>query len=123
MIEAILEIVFSLIGELFMDLGWIAVSHVLHTKRRRRTAVGVAGWFLFGLAVGALSVWIHPVHFFHSRRIRLAILFVAPLCSGIVMHIYGRSKQRRGKHRSTLATFVGGTMFAFGLHLVRYLWR
>ena len=123
MIEALLEIVLSLVGELFTDLGWGLVSHFLQTKRRRRTALGFAGWFVFGLAVGALSAWIHPAHFFHSRRIRLAILFVAPLCAGMVMHIYGRSKQRRGRSRSSLATFAGGALFAFGLHLVRYFWR
>ena len=123
MIEALLEIVFSLVGELFMDLGWGMLSHVLQTKHRRRTALGITGLFTFGLAAGALSVWIHPAHFFHSRRIRLAILFVAPLCAGIVMQIYGRSKQRRGRRRSSLASFTGGAMFAFGLHLVRFFWR
>jgi hypothetical protein len=122
-LEAVLEIVFSFVGELFMDLGWDMVSHVLQTKRRRRTALGSAGWFFLGLGVGALSAWIHPAHFFHSRRIRLAILFVAPLFAGIVMHIYGRSKQLRGKNRSSLATFAGGALFALGLHSVRFFWR
>ena len=41
MLEAVLDIVFSLVGELFMDLGWGMVSHVLQTKHRRRTALGI----------------------------------------------------------------------------------
>ncbi|MET0591622.1 MAG: hypothetical protein ABW133_02910 [Polyangiaceae bacterium] len=123
MLEAVLEIVFSLIGELFMDLGWNAVSHVLQTKRRRRTLLGLVGLFLFGLLLGGVSVWIHPAHFFHTKKMRLFILFVAPLFAGIVMHVYGRSKRRRGKYQSSLATFAGGATLAFGMHLVRYLWH
>ena len=123
MLEALLEIVFSLVGELFCDLGWIIVSEALRTKRRRRTVVGVVGWFLLGLGLGALSVWIHPAPFVHGARMRLAILLGAPIVAGLVMRWYGRVARRRGKAASSLATFTGGATFAFGMHLVRYLWR
>src|ERR1044071_9038625 len=106
-----------------MDLGWIAVSHVLHTTGRRRTLIGVFGWLLCGLALGGISVAIHPAHFFHTKKMRLAILVVAPLVAGTVMHLYGRVRGRRGRMRSSLATFAGGTTFALGIHLVRYFWR
>lgn len=123
MLEAVLEIAFSLVGELFMDLGWVAVSHVLSTKRRRRTLLGLFGLFLFGLLLGGISVWVHPAHFFHTKRMRLVILLIAPLVAGAVMHVYGRSKRRRGRYQSSLATFTGGAILAFGIHLVRYLWH
>ena len=123
MLEAVLEIVFSLVGELFVDLGWITVSATLRTKRRRRTVVSLLGWFLLGLGLGALSVWIHPAPFVRGHKLRLAILVGAPLVAGLTMHAYGRATRRRGKSPSSLATFGGGAILALGMHLVRYLWR
>jgi len=121
--EALLEIALSLVGELFLDLGWMATSHVLRTKRRRQTLLGVSGLFLLGLGIGAISVWIHPAAFVQGAKLRLAILLGAPLVTGFFMRAYGRSARRRGKTPSALATFTGGAMLAFGLHLVRYFWR
>jgi len=123
MLEALLEIAFSLVGELFCDLGWIATSQALRTKRRRQTVLGVFGWFILGLGMGVISVWIHRAPFVRSARLRLAILFGAPIVAGLVMRAYGRAKSRRGKPPSTLATFTGGAVFALGLHLVRYFWH
>ena len=123
MLEALLEIVLSLVGELFCDLGWVATSHVLRTKRRRQTVIGMFGWFLLGLGLGALSVWIHPAPFVRRAKLRLAILLGAPVAAGLMMHAYGRVKRRRGKPPSSLATFTGGAIFALGLHLVRYCWH
>jgi hypothetical protein len=123
MLEAILEIAVSLAGEVFLDLGWMATSHALRTKRRRRTVVGMVGWFALGLVLGAISVWIHPAPFVHGAKLRLGILFGAPLVAGVVMRAYGRAARRRGSAPSSLATFTGGAILAFGMHLVRYLWR
>jgi hypothetical protein len=123
MLEALLEIALSLVGELFLDLGWIATSHALRTKRRRQTVLGVVGWFLLGLGLGALSVCIHPAPFVRRAKLRLAILFGAPVVTGLVMRAYGRAARRRGKAPSSLATFTGGAILAFGMHLVRYAWR
>ncbi len=123
MLEALLEIVFSLVGELFMDLGWDAVFHVVETKKRRDATTAAIGWFSLGLLIGGISAWIHPAHVFHSEKTRLAILIAAPPLAGIVMHLYGRAHRRRGKVRSSLATFVGGGAFALGVHLVRFFWR
>jgi hypothetical protein len=123
MLEALLEIALSLVGELFCDLGWVVVSESIRTKRRRRTVLGLFGWFLAGLGLGALSVWIHPAPFVRGQKMRLAILVGAPVVAGLVMSGYGRVTRRRGKVASSLATFAGGAMFALGMHLVRYLWR
>jgi hypothetical protein len=123
MLEALLEIVLSLVGELFCDLGWVVVSATLRTRRRRQTVLGLLGWFLLGLGLGALSVWIHPAPFVHGPKLRLAILFGAPVVAGLVMRAYGRATGRRGKPSSSLATFSGGAILAFGMHLVRYFWR
>jgi cytochrome bd-type quinol oxidase subunit 2 len=124
MLEALLEIVFSLIGELFMDLGWDAVFHAVETKKRRDATTAAIGWFSLGLLMGGISAWIHPAHVFHSEKTRLAILIGAPLLAGVMMHLYGRARRRRrGKVRSSLATFVGGAAFALGIHLVRFFWR
>jgi hypothetical protein len=122
MLEALLEIALSLVGELFTDLGWVATAEALRTKRRRRTVLGVFGWFLLGGGLGALSVWIHPAHFVR-RKFRLAILLGAPIVAGLSMHAYGRFTRRHGKIPSSLATFTGGAAFALGLHLVRYFWH
>jgi hypothetical protein len=123
MLEAVLEIGLSLLGELFLDLGWIATSQALRTKRRRQTLLGMLGWFTLGVLLGALSVAIHPAPFVRGAKVRLAILLGAPLLAGLVMRAYGRAARRRGKSPSSLATFTGGAILAFGLHLVRYLWR
>jgi hypothetical protein len=123
MLEALLEIAISLAGELFLELGWIAASESLRTRRRRQTTLGMMGWFLLGLGLGALSVWVHPAPLVHGAKWRLAILVGAPVMAGLVMRSYGRSARRRGKHPSSLATFTGGAILAFGMHLVRYWWR
>src|SRR5688572_9012961 len=123
MLEALVEIAVSLLGEVLLDLGWVVASEGLRTKRRRQTVVGMLGWFLLGLGLGALSVWIHPAPFVRGAKVRLAILFGAPVVAGLVMRRYGRAARRRGKTPSSLATFTGGALLAFGMHLVRYLWR
>lgn len=123
MLEALIEIALSLVGELFLDLGWIATSQALRTKRRRRTVLDLLGWFALGLGIGALSAWAHPAPFVRGAKLRLAILFGAPLVAGLVMRAYGRATRKRGKISSSLATFGGGAILAFGMHLVRYLWR
>jgi hypothetical protein len=123
MFEALLEIGLSLVGELFLDLGWLATSQAIRTKRRRQRVVSLAGWFVLGLVLGAVSVWIHPAPFVRRHQWRLAILFGAPLAAGIFMHAYGRAARRRSKPASSLATFAGGAILAFGMHLVRYLWH
>ena len=123
MLEALLEIGISLAGELFVELGWIAVSETLRTKRRRRTVAALSGWFLLGLGLGALSVLVHPAPFVREHKLRLAILLGAPIAAGLVMRAYGQATRRRGRAPSSLATFGGGAILAFGMHLVRYLWR
>jgi hypothetical protein len=122
-LEALLEIAFSLAGELFVELGWMATSAALRTKRRRRTLLGMIGWLLLGLGLGALSVFIHPASFVRRAELRLAILLGAPVVAGLAMRAYGQAARRRGKTPSSLATFTGGALLAFGMHLVRYVWR
>jgi hypothetical protein len=123
MLEALLEIALSLVSELFLDLGWVATSEAIRTKKRRLTIVSLLRWFALGTLLGAFSVWIHPAHFVQGHKLRLAVLFGAPIAAGVGMHVYGRTKRRRGKPPNSLATFGGGAIFAFGLHLIRYLWR
>ena len=64
-----------------------------------------------------------PKPFVRQHEVRLAILLGAPIAAGLVMRAYGKATRRRGRSPSSLATFGGGAIFAFGMHLVRYLWR
>jgi hypothetical protein len=48
-------------------------------------------------------------------------LVLAPLATGLVMHLYGRWRRGRGHDTTYLATFWGGSLLAFAMALTRFL--
>lgn len=48
-------------------------------------------------------------------------LVLAPLATGLVMHLYGQWRRGRGHDTTYLATFWGGSLLAFAMALTRFL--
>ena len=79
------------------------------------------GWIMIGAGSGALSsLWL-PHQIFPSRGFRGVSLALAPLATGAVMKALGDWRRRQGKEVTLLATFWGGSAFAFALSLARLL--
>jgi hypothetical protein len=79
------------------------------------------GWMAVAVACGAISVKIFPEPFFSARDFRGISLILAPLITGAVMKLLGDRQQGKGKPATLLATFWGGSAFAFVFSLTRFL--
>ena len=62
-----------------------------------------------------------PTHLLGSPLVPGASLVISPLLNGTLMHYYGSWHARRQLGRSSVATFWGGALFAFGFALVRFV--
>jgi hypothetical protein len=77
--------------------------------------LGAFGCLLAGSFVGALSGVLLPWRLSQADGVSLLGVFLNPLAFGTVMSMYGSRRVRSGKQRTSLSTFWGGALFAFGL--------
>lgn len=120
LVEIVAYLLIEVFGEILLELGLEAFKAATGRKNRH-PALAAIGYFAFGAAAGALSLWLIPDHVFpRSARTGLSLL-LAPLAGGAVMHAWGRFRRGRGHATSNLATFLGGASLLFGYALVRLL--
>jgi hypothetical protein len=117
MLEFLFELVAQLIGELLVDL-------TVHAVGESRTAVRriaqIAVYAALGAAVGAVSLFVLPVHFIKDDELRLLALIAIPVIAGVFFSAVGRRRQRKGKDVSALEAFLPASSFAAAMAAVRY---
>jgi len=115
------EVAIQLIIEILIELGFESIAHSLKPVRKSNKFFSLTGCVLLGGIVGFISVMI----FSHRLIPLLAIpgfsMIGPPLLSGLVMNQVGKERLAKGKEISALATFAGGTLFAFGFAVIRYI--
>jgi len=118
---ALLDIVVEFLLQLLFELAAEALSALINRWRQGSPAVSTIGLALFGGAAGLLSAWLFP-HRLIAGRVALpgVSLLLAPLATGSVMHFLGKRLRRSGRSPSNLATFRGGSLFAFSMALIRW---
>ncbi len=114
------ELVLQIVVEFFAEMGFRSLAQVFRKKPSPRLAV--AGYTLWGLLAGGISLLIFPNSAIHNPDLRLANLFVTPVLAGGAMMLLGRLRAKKGQDLVRLDRFGYGFLFAFTMALVRYNW-
>ena len=106
LLQVLIELAFEIIKEWF----------------EREAPVGLPTLLICGGATGGAISLLLPSRLlpFRTPISGLSLVF-APLVAGACMHFVGEWRRRTGHKYSTLSTFAGGAIFAFGMALARFL--
>ncbi|MBJ6800522.1 hypothetical protein [Geomonas propionica] len=126
--EAIFELVFGLLWELFanlvfqllVELGMRSLVEPFRKSDRRHPVLAFFGTILLGSLAGVASLWIVPNHIFHLKHLQGYGLVYAPLLCGATMAGLRRLKESRGRQVFFLDSFTYGYTFALFMSLVRF---
>ncbi|MEQ1569121.1 MAG: hypothetical protein ABMA64_26025 [Myxococcota bacterium] len=121
MLDAVLslvaELVFTLVGEVLVELGLTAVTAPFDG---RGPWVELVGYGLLGAVVGGASLLVRPAAAIHDPTLALVSLALAPVVGGGLMAALGAARARRGKRVIRLDTFGCGATFALAFAGVRW---
>ena len=124
MLEILFELLFELavqaLGEFALTLGWESLAHALRGTRKANRVLAILGWAVIGSICGVISAFIFPHRLLPPSRLPGLSLIVAPLVSGALMKAVGDRRREAGKDTTILATFWGGTIFAFAMAAARF---
>ena len=114
---ALLEILFTLVCAALEAFAFVSFS-----KRVRKTTEinTIVIWLvsLAGVVIGGLSVWLYPHPLLQDAKLRMASVFVAPICVALVVLLIG---QFYGEHQRIASLFLGACLGTVGITLVRFL--
>ena len=119
--ELLFELVVQVLGEFIFTLGWEGLAHALRGTRKANPVLAILGWAIIGSVCGAVSAFIFPQRLLPGSRLPGMSLIVAPLASGMLMKAVGDRRRESDKDTTVLATFWGGTIFAFTVSASRFL--
>jgi hypothetical protein len=119
--EFILEVLFEILGEALLELGFGAFK-AAYDRANRNPLLASIGYLLLGGVLGAGSAWLLPYRIVQPGPFPGLSLVLAPLVSGLAMHLFGKYRRANGHVTTNLATFFGGAAFALGASLVRFVW-
>jgi hypothetical protein len=118
--EFIVEVLFEILGEALLELGFGAFK--AYDRANRNPLLASVGYLLLGGALGAGATWLLPYRIVQPGPFPRLSLVLAPLVSGLAMHVFGKYRRANGHVTTNLATFFGGAAFALGASLVRFAW-
>ena len=119
--ELLFELVIQVLGEFIFTLAWESLAHALRGTRKANPLLAMLGWAIIGSICGVISAVIFPQRLLPPSRLPGLSLIVAPLISGALMKAVGDRRRETGKDTTILATFWGGTIFAFTVAAARFL--
>lgn len=114
------EIVLQAVFELLAEWGFHSVAAPF--RRPRNPVLAAIGFTLWGLAAGAISVWLFPHSPIRDPLYRRINLFVTPVALGGLMTLVGRIRLGKGQDLVRLDRFGYAFVFAFAMALVRFIW-
>lgn len=123
--ELIFEILFQLIGEVLLQIGFEALAE-LGVRSVRKPKKPLNPWFagigyaIFGAIAGGFSLWLFPELFINSRGGQIASLIFTPIVAGAAMSTIGAWRRRRDQTLIRLDRFAYGYLFALAMALVRF---
>jgi hypothetical protein len=120
-LEAVFEAIFEYVGTALWDLLSRALSVVFGNVEIQDPALAVVGYALCGLMVGGLSLLLFPHHLMQSSRFHGVSLLISPAIAGLMMARTGAFLRNRDKRVTQLESFGYGSVFAFGIALVRLI--
>ena len=126
MIELIITLLFEfmvqILGEVLFEMGLHSLANIFSKKRASNPAMAMVGYMLFGMLLGALSVWLLPLHFVIDPFLQKLNLLITPVLSGLIMSLIGYLRLKNGQSVLRLDKFSYGFLFALAFALTRYYW-
>jgi hypothetical protein len=139
-IELLLEILFQLLFEVFLPLFFELLVELglskfrrtdtppklgagVNTKVRTETSplLAVLCFAIVGAFCALVSVEAIPHRLLPPPIFPGLSMVLSPLGAGLAMYAFGRWRILHGHSHSRLATFAGGTLFAFAFAATRYV--
>ena len=119
------EFVLELIAEAILGKTWhvakILPTHAIRPRADANPVAAKAVYVLVGAILGAVSLLVFPERILPTWGPSGMSLLVAPLAGGLLMHRWGRYRERLGATTTHLATFTGGAVFALAAAGVRLI--
>jgi len=119
--QVVFEFLLQLFGELLVELGLRSVAEPFANRKERNPLLAGAGYAVLGLLAGGVSLIFFPRALVRSASLHGISLLVTPLLAGGAMSLVGAWRRRRGERLLRLDSFGYGSVFAFGMALVRLL--
>ena len=120
--ELVLEGALTLILEFAGEFGLGSLSEPFVERKRRNPVLAGIGYFLFGAALGGLSLLAFPNSFIRSESFHGINLLITPLLAGLGMALIGKFRERKAGASLRLDNFIFGYLFALPMTLIRFLY-
>ena len=114
------EIALQALFELIVELGFHSLADTF--RRPRKPALSTIGFALWGIAAGALSLWLFPTSYIQDPLFRRLNLIVTPVAVGFLMTLIGKIRVKNGENLLRIDRFGYAFVFAFAMALVRFMW-
>jgi hypothetical protein len=125
LVEAILWLIFEVIGELLaeiaFELGLHSVGAAVRPGRPRHPVLSAIGILILGAAVGGLGGFLWPERIIAEPMLPGASLVLSPVLAAAVMGTFGAWRREKGHRTTALATPMGAALFALTAASVRLL--
>ncbi len=119
--ELILSLVFEIVTEFVLAVGWLTVSSPFRKEREMPVPLGALGI----VVVAGFFSWVFDALFpgpiFKSSPIPGISMVIAPIAVGGLTYLTGRWLKDKGHPSSHLMTYWGGALFAFTVSASRVL--
>ena len=120
-LDLILSLVFEIVAEFVVALGWVTVSSPFRKEREIPAPLAVLGIVL----IAAFCAWIYglfvPDAIFESAPLPGISMLISPVAVGGLTHLAGKRLTSKGMPSSHLMTYWGGALFAFVLSASRFV--
>lgn len=118
----IFEFLLEVVAQILLELPWDSFVGSRERKYDDTPSAWVWGFWslVIGVAIGGLSLWLHPDTFIKSSGARIAYLILAPLLSALVSWELSQRFVRRGRQWITPRLHaICAFCFALGLTVIR----
>ena len=123
MLELLFEVVGQVLFEVLAAFGWESVKESTRRQGESRPVLAGVGHLLLGLCAGVLSVLIVPRRLAPRAPWPGVSLVLSPLATGMAMRWIGEYWSDRVAERPALFSFKAGATVAFGMAVVRVVFR
>ena len=120
LLQLLFEAILQVIGELLAELGWHSVREAIRPSQPPRPVLGLIGFAIAGVVLGALSLWVFPKHFATSPALRLATLLFAPLMSALAAVLLAQALPRFFEEPTPRWRWANAYVFALAFALIRF---
>jgi hypothetical protein len=117
----LVEALLSILAEILIELGYGSIVDSFKRRSPSNRYSALLGCLLLGVLCGVGSLIIFPERIIGDNAMPGLSLVLSPVLAGWFMYHFGEIRRQKGKETSTLATFWGGAIFAFGTSTTRFI--